>query len=237
MHTFIMRVFISGLAGLILCGTTDAQIDANKFPVGPGNLCVTEGAIEKASSGHLAVDVPKMRAYVNGWASQAIEARFTYLGPTAEESSLASGETRRQFGLKLHAANSCNLVYAMWRIGPESKIVISVKSNPGQSKSSECGNHGYRTIKATNGMAVPALRPGDTHTLGTEMNGDELRVFIDRTLAWEGRVGAEAAELRGPVGIRSDNVRLSFDLNAGEYVGVHPQYMLACQGGPELQEE
>jgi hypothetical protein len=55
------------------------------------------------------------------------EAHFTYLGSTGNEARLGSGELRRQFGLKLRAEDACNLVYAMWRIEPESKLVVSVK--------------------------------------------------------------------------------------------------------------
>lgn len=177
-----------------------------------------------------------MRAYVNTWTSQTIEAQFTYLGATDEESRLGSGEIRRQFGLKLRAQNACNLVYAMWRIEPESKIVVSIKSNPAQSKSSECGNRGYQNIKPRRAVAVPALRPGETHRLGAELTGEDLRVFVDGKVVWEGSIGPEAMSLNGPVGIRSDNVRLALDLKAGAYVGAHPDYRLACKSGPDASD-
>jgi hypothetical protein len=70
-----------------------------------------------------------MRAYVNTFTSQPIEAHFTFLGSTGNEARLGSGELRCQFGLKLRAQDACNLDYAMWRIEPESKLVVSVKSN------------------------------------------------------------------------------------------------------------
>jgi hypothetical protein len=177
-----------------------------------------------------------MRAYVNAWTSQTIEAHFTYLGPTAEESRLASGESRRQFGLKLRAQNACNLVYAMWRMEPESKVVVSIKKNPDQVKSSECGNHGYQNIKPRHSTPVPLLRPNDSHTFGAQLNGDELRVFVDDTAVWEGNLGPDARDLKGPVGIRSDNARLAFDLTAGAYVGAHPNYLLACKSGPDASD-
>ena len=72
---------------------------------------------------------------------------------------LASGEMRRQFGLKLRAEDACNLVYAMWRIEPESKLVVSVKSNPGQHTSAQCGNRGYQNIKPLHSSPLPSLRP------------------------------------------------------------------------------
>jgi hypothetical protein len=213
-----------------------AQVTGMKMAVGPGSLCVTEGSLEKGPQGQLLVNVPKMRAYVNAWTSQAIEAHFTYLGPTAEESRLGSGETRRQFGLKLRAQNACNLVYAMWRMEPESKVVVSIKRNPDQSKSSECGSHGYQNIKPRHAAPVPLLRPNDTHTFGAQLDGDELRVFVDDTAVWEGNLGPDARDLKGPVGIRSDNARLAFDLKAGAYVGAHPNYLLACKSGPDASD-
>jgi len=44
------------------------------------------------------------------------------------------------------------------------------------------------------------------------MNGDELRVFADNREVWEGSVGSDAAQLKGPVGIRSDNAQVEFTL-------------------------
>ena len=103
---------------------------ASKLTIVPrAKLCVTEGTMEGSASGELIVSVPKMRAYVNTFTSQPIEAHFTFLGSTGNEARLGSGELRCQFGLKLRAQDACNLDYAMWRIEPESKLVVSVKSN------------------------------------------------------------------------------------------------------------
>jgi hypothetical protein len=185
--------------------------------------------INETAGNRLSVNVPKMRAYVNRWTAQAIEARFTYLGPTAVQVPLGSGEIRRQVGLKLRAQDGCNLVYAMWRFEPESKLVVSVKSNPSEHTSAECGTRGYRNIKAQKASPVPLLHPGERHTLRAEMNAAELAVFVDDTLVWEGNVGSEALALNGPVGIRSDNARLDLELRAREYDGVHPDYVLGCK--------
>jgi hypothetical protein len=78
----------------------------------------------------LLVAVPKVRAYLNAFTSQLIDAHFAFLGSTGNEARRGSGELRRQFGLKLRALDACNLVYAMWRIEPESKLVVSVKAIP-----------------------------------------------------------------------------------------------------------
>jgi hypothetical protein len=188
--------------------------DSELLPIPRSNLCVTEGSIDELPGQKLSVTVPKMRAYVNVFTPQNVEARFTYLGSTGNEARLGSGELRRQFGLKLRAQDACNLVYAMWRIEPESKLVVSVKSNPGQHTSGECANHGYRNIKPRHAIPVPVLRPGDTHHLRAQVNGQELKAFADNVLVWEGPVGEEALSFEGPVGIRSDNARLQLQLRA-----------------------
>jgi hypothetical protein len=178
------------------------------------NLCVTEGVIETAGNDRLSVNATKMRAYVNQRTAQSAEVRFTYLGGTSKETALGSGAIRRQFGLKLRAQDPCNLVYAMWRIEPESKLVVSVKRNPGAHTSAECGNRGYENIKPRKASPVPHLQPGQSHTLRAEMKNTELRVFADNQEVWEGDLAADAGTLDGPLGIRSDNARLEFEFLA-----------------------
>jgi len=209
----------------------EGQPATNWVSVPQAKLCVTEGALEQSSGSRMSVNVPKMRAFVTVRTTQDVEARFTYLGPSPGEKPLGSGEMRRQFGLKLRAQDACNLVYVMWRIGPESKLVVSVKSNPGQHTSAECGNRGYRNIKPVHRSLVPPLRPGAAHTLRAEMNGVELRVYADNNLVWEGSVGSEGGSLNGPVGIRSDNARLEFELRAGRSSGAYPDDQLSCRAG------
>jgi hypothetical protein len=222
------------LIALRLCAASPVP-GGKLVAVSRGSLCVTEGAVEEAAGGRLSVTVPKMRAYVNAMTGSVVEADFTYLGSTGNEARLGSGELRRQFGLKLRAQDACNLVYAMWRIEPESKLVVSVKSNPGQHTSAECGNRGYRNIKAARSKPVPELRPGMAHSLRAEMNGAEMRVFADNALVWEGAVGTEALAFDGPVGVRSDNARLEIELRAGQALragGREP----GCRTGPGESE-
>jgi hypothetical protein len=208
-----------------------AQRSSNWFSVPHAKLCVTEGAIEQASGNRMSVNVPKMRAFVTMATTQDVQAHFTYLGKTTGEKPLGSGEMRRQFGLKLRAQDACNLVYAMWRIEPESRLVVSVKSNPAQHTSAECANRGYRNIKPAHSSPVPVLRPGGTHTLRAELNEAEMRVYADNNLVWEGNVGSLGGHLNGPVGIRSDNAKLEIELRAGQSSGPHPDYQLSCRPG------
>ncbi len=221
------------VAALIVCAiatTTSAKLTV----ISRTQLCVTEGAIEEASGHRLLVDVPKMRAFVAMPTAQDAEARFTYLGPTSQETRLGSGESRRQFGLKLRAEDPCNLVYAMWRIEPEPKLVVSVKRNPGMHSSAECGNHGYTNVKPSRGSPVPLLRPGDSHTLRATMHGSEITVWADGKAVWEGSVAPEALRFDGPVGMRSDNVRLQIELMASPPDFPQPETKpLPCRAEPE----
>jgi hypothetical protein len=205
-----------GLALLSASTLSAVPQSVQSMPVSQANLCVTEGTMEELPGRRLSVSVPKMRAYVNAYTQPVAEVRFTYLGSTGNEAPLASGEMRRQFGLKLRAQDACNLVYAMWRIEPESKLVVSVKSNPGEHTSAQCGNRGYQNIKPRRSVPVPTLRSGDTHVLRAQMNGAEMQVFADNSLVWEGSVGPDALAFDGPVGIRSDNARLQIDLRTGK---------------------
>jgi hypothetical protein len=177
-----------------------------------------------------------MRAYLNAFTPPQVEARFTYLGSTGNEARLGSGELRRQFGLKLRAQDACNLVYAMWRIEPESKLVVSIKSNPSQHTSAECGNRGYRNIKPAHSKPVPILRSGDTHDLRAEIDGDEMKVFADYQLVWEGSLGPEALSFDGPIGMRSDNARLQVELRAPEPASAQRERAPGCHTAPGESE-
>jgi hypothetical protein len=224
-------ILASGIGGSATPTTPETKLSI----VSRANLCVTEGAIAELPDHRLLVSVPKMRAYVNATTPQLVEARFTYQGSTGNEAPLGSGEIRRQFGLKLRAQDACNLVYAMWRIEPESKLVVSVKSNPGQHSSAECGNRGYKNLKPRTSRAVPLLVPGQTHILRAEINSQQMRVFADDVPVWEGYLGAEVRTLEGPVGIRSDNAKLELTLRAGLPTGDKPVRPAGCRTGPEAE--
>ena len=178
--------------------------------------CVTKGGIGSLPRGRLAIAGPEVRAVALAATAQAAEMRFTYRGASTESKPLGSGEVRRQLGLKLRAQNSCNLVYVMWRIEPEAKLVVSIKRNPGQELHAQCGTHGYTNVKPGRHRAVPRVEPGSAHRLRAELRGRELRVFADGEPVWEGKLGPEIEEFDGPVGLRTDNVRLELQYLAGE---------------------
>ena len=203
-----------GLALLAAFGGAAPTRADGLAPAAKSRLCVTEGALESSSEGRLFVNVAKLRAVLAAPGRQEIEARFVYLGPTAETAPLRSGAIRRQFGLKLRAADGCNLIYVMWRFAPEPALVVSVKSNFGLHASRACGAAGYRNVAPQRQAPVEAPEIGVPHRLAAALDGEALRVRIDGMEVWEGEVGHDALAVDGPVGIRSDNVRLELELFA-----------------------
>jgi hypothetical protein len=197
---------------------------------------VTEGVLTGRDDSHLAVAVPKMRAYINQGDALGAQLQFTYLGPTRTQSALGSGAIRVQFGLKLRAADPCNLVYVMWRVEPESKLVVSVKSNPQVHTSSQCGNRGYQNIKPATARAAPAVRSGQSHTLRASLRNNELLAYIDNELVWQGGLSPQAAAMNGPAGIRSDNAQLEFELRAEPATPGGTGQIPGCRTGPDQSE-
>lgn len=187
----------------------------SKAQESPKDFQVTDGRIERAAGGHLKVSTKEMRATLKFETQQNVEMKFTYLGPTREVSHLGSGEVRSQFGIKLRAQDTCNLVYVMWHFAPDQKIAVSVKRNPGQKTHAECLDHGYiNNIKARESAPAPAVSTNEPHTLVAVMKGSELTVSADGKVVWSGDLGPVALEFDGPVGLRSDNAEVVFDFAA-----------------------
>jgi len=178
-------------------------------PMNRNDLCVTNGIVSVSSGGWLAIDTPSSRAVVRTQPvpDQVAEIRFRYLGPTRTSKPLASGELRRQIGLKLRAENTCNLIYAMWHIEPDTRVAVSIKRNAAMHTHEQCGASGYLNIKAQGRINLPPIRPGEIHTLRTELHDNNLTVAADGKVAWQGSLGNEASLLSGPPGLRTDNAR------------------------------
>ncbi len=177
-------------------------------------LCVTNGTVAASPGGKLAIETPSARAVVRGSESardQVAEIRFHYLGPSREVRRLASGTLRRQIGLKLRAENGCNLIYAMWRIEPEARVVVSVKRNPGQHAYKQCGARGYVDVKPQGGSSEQAMQAGESHTLRAVLRGRDLTVTADGKIAWHGTLATATPLPVGPAGLRTDNGRFVFE--------------------------
>jgi hypothetical protein len=195
---------------LAVCATARSAL----VPLARRDLCVTNGAITEAANGSLLVETESSRAIAPGINGRAAELRFRYLGRSASTRPLAAGELRQQIGLKLRAKNQCNLLYVMWRVEPDAKLVVLIKSNPGQSTHAECDAHGYTTIAAERGAQPPQPLVGAWHTLRAELEGHELTVRADGAVAWHGALPRTLDALNGPAGIRTDNARFAFTLFA-----------------------
>jgi hypothetical protein len=196
----------------------DSVAGASLRRIDRGDLCVTNGVVSMQPGGRLAIDSPSSRAVVRIPAAQIAEIRFRFLGPTATAKPLASGELRRQIGLKLRAEDTCNLIYAMWHIEPDANIAVSVKRNAGMHTHEQCGAGGYVNVKARSRIDLPPLRAGEPHTLRAELRGNDLTVAADRRVVWQGTLPGDTTVLDGPVGFRTDNARFELEYYAGRSV-------------------
>lgn len=180
-------------------------------------LCVTTGAAK------IGAKIEKsMRAVAKGTDGEAASLTFKYGGELENMKQLESGEVRRQIGLKLRAENGCNLIYVMWRLDPKPMILAQVKRNQGAKDHKACGAGGYKWVKAKVQNPPPALTVGTAYTLRAEIENEQLQVFVDDTLYWRGDLPESVRDLRGPAGLRSDNLAfdlISFDAAAGADVG------------------
>jgi len=163
-------------------------------------LCVTKGAMGPNGE----VNTPTFRAVVPESAGDAITLDFLFHGRSQDTRGLASGSVRQQIGLKLRAADGCNLLYLMWRMDL-SYLEGSVKLNPGARRHSECGPRGYTKIVPSLVHRL-SLRPGSRHQLRGQVRGDALQGFVDGKLVWQGTLPYVSQTLVGLAGIRSDNL-------------------------------
>jgi hypothetical protein len=186
--------------------------------IGRDDLCVTNGAVSALPGGQLAIDTPSSRAVLNAsrevTTDQVAEIRFRYLGPSATSKPLASGELRRQIGLKLRAEDTCNLIYATWHIEPDAVVAVSIKRNAGKHTHEQCHAGGYINLKRQKASTLAPIKVGETHTLRAELHGNDLKVIADGNVAWQGALGDAASSVAGPPGFRTDNARFEFGFYA-----------------------
>ncbi len=180
-------------------------------PAEPAAWCLTRGA--RAFDGNrLHIDEPTVRAVAPASHGDAAALRFTFGGDSDEQTALASGQVRRQLGVKLRAGDGCNVIYVMWRLDPSPFIEVSTKINPGARDHDDCGTRGYTKVKPVRSESPPPLRLGATHTLAAELIGDELTARVDDRVVWRGLLSEQARALDGPAGMRTDNLTLDAEL-------------------------
>lgn len=203
------------VVGLMAVSSRDSSGADAAARVGRDGFDVTSGLIRALPDERLGIDVPEVRAVLRHRTAPAAEIRFRYLGPTAAAKPLASGEDRRQIGLKLRARDTCNVIYVMWHIEPDARIAVSIKRNPGQRTHAECGARGYVNLRPRRGGPVAAVGVGSSHALRAVLEGEELHVWADSALVWEGFLPSNLLDFDGPVGLRTDNVALELEYSAG----------------------
>lgn len=179
---------------------------------GEATICFTEGRGAASERGHHVVDAA-MRGFVPGSTGDEASLDFVYRGTLEKRTELASGDSRAQLGVKLRAADSCNVLYAMWRT-ETNEIVVQVKRNADAHTHAECGATGYTRVRPTERAKPPTIAAGEHHTLEAVIAGDNLVVKADDTLVWRGTLPDEARELRGPAGVRTDNVDVDLAIHA-----------------------
>jgi hypothetical protein len=198
---------------LLLAATARADPPSASFaPLTASELCVTSGSLAARPEAGWRVTSASLRAVAARAGGDAAVLRFVSLGPSRGTRPLGSGELRRQIGLKLRAQDGCNLLYVMWRQEPAPGVFVSVKRNPGMTRHAQCGDHGYRQLGAA--RAVARVVAGAPHELGATLEGRVLTVKADAEVVWRGELPAEALELHGPPGVRSDNEAFDFTLLA-----------------------
>jgi hypothetical protein len=185
----------------------------------PQGVYLDSGRLEQDETGAMVLRDAVVRGTAPGSDGQAARLEFTYLGPSKEAAPLASGELRRQVGLKLRARDGCNVLYVMWRLAPASGLHVQVKFNPGLSLHRECRDGGYATVAPQWQGAVPTVAAGQRHSLEARVDGRSLRVGVDGALAWEGRLPDEVLSMEGPAGLRTDNGQFQIVLWASSRAG------------------
>ena len=112
--------------------------------------------------------------------------------------------------MKLHARDSCNVIYVMWNTDPDVGVQISTKINPTKSTHAQCGVKGYKMVYESKPGEIPAIRIGEPRRLEAALKDRILTVKIDDKDVWHGDIGADAVKSSGYSGIRTDNVRVRF---------------------------
>lgn len=180
--------------------------------VAPGDVCVTNGVVEREAGGRFVINSPSSRAVVRGSDDSVGTLKFEYLGPAKGETKLASGVVRRQLGIKLRAEDSCNVIYIMWGIDPEPGLVVSMKVNEGKTTHAQCGVKGYKLVPATFEKPVAPIKVGEPRTLAAKLDENrKLTVRVDGDVVWEGIAFPTAKTMYGYTGIRTDNARVRFE--------------------------
>jgi hypothetical protein len=172
------------------------------------DLNITSGAITELEPTNLSINEPVTRATLKTCNAQVACVQFRHLGPTSRIVQSGNGQEFHQIGLKLRSLNPCNLIYVMWRIKPQPKLIILLKRNPERSTSAECGNRGYTTLAEIPfqpflvGQFNELMACVQTHPDGQ----GEVRCWVNWQEVLQAPVSSDVLQaVNGPPGIRTDN--------------------------------
>ncbi|WP_141699319.1 hypothetical protein [Candidatus Thiosymbion oneisti] len=182
------------------------------------NLEITNGRdfLKETKSGFLTIDGHQSRAVEKTGQAKTTMIQFRYRGPA---SSARNTSPSGQIGLKLRAKNGCNLLYVMWVVGPEERLKVQMKSNPGDVNHEDCGTCGYTTlVPESNANPFPpisSVTDQKTHRLLAKLeplDGNDYRliVYADWKEVWRGIIRDMPPEIEGPAGIRTDGGNFIF---------------------------
>src|SRR5262249_39512830 len=160
-------LFFSLLIGLLGCA---AAPRAMLRTLDMAQLRVEAGRVDQGAGHTLELRSAGIRAVAREHAHAAVEMTFVYRGQGRSGEPLASGELRRQIGLKLRALDTCNVVYVMWHVEPSHGIHVSVKSNPSGHDHQSCHDHGYLFLQPTSAPDVVPIAIGERHTLAAPID-------------------------------------------------------------------
>ena len=153
---------------------------------------------------HILGGVPRID--LESFTGESLIMQGVYDGPSNPTIANADGSVVRQFGLKMRNANACNIAYVMRVVSPSSRIIVSLKNNPGMTTSEQCGANGYTSVA---NVAVAQIQPGQEYKLAAKFatGTNTLMVYYNDEPIWVGNIGASWT---GVGGIRTDNVKTHF---------------------------
>jgi hypothetical protein len=169
--------------------------------------CLSSGNAQRMA-GALRIDAPITRAVWLGTDGARGGIEIELLGTAEAQAAAASGRVLQQVGLRLRVQDPCNAIYVTWPLGPDARLRVLAKLNAGRSTFAACGARGYRSLVPAMTAEFAPLRIGEPRRLEAAIADRQLTVAVDGTTVWRGAIGSDAARLTGPVGLRSDNLRL-----------------------------
>jgi hypothetical protein len=241
----IWWTMVAGMLGSSACSSQTSEapnMESQGLSMTP-YACVTMRTPDAAStvlldgSGHVVVS-GTMRADLVGTTKaldeeQDADVTLVFNG-NHDVSTLGSGTTARQAGLKLKERDPCNLIYVMYNINPflpdsdhagNDELSVKVKRNDGGSTSADCpGASGYHVVKSfkianalqnyagtvhLNVSVRPPLADG-VYNLILSAWVNDTKILNAVAVDLDSLPAAQQPDWGGVVGLRTDNVNVDY---------------------------